>query len=1343
MRNGCKGVSQDRLDAVERVRQGWISRLIDLSRRNNLLYYRDLKTGTLDLSNSDPEAIAALLRGESVPFSRLLLEEEQDQATVCIQQIYRRALTNLEEKGLTTLFLALGMATWTATDGGRPPEAAVILVPIQVEMRAAVKLQRSGEAQINPVLLHILEAEYGCQTAPQELLDGADSIAEDETPDLWAIAERLKQATQDIQGFEIIPRLVLSNFSFQKMAMVRDLRDRLPEMAEHDLIAAIAGNGAARQAVQGSGQDVDVKTLDRISPDQEFLVFDADSSQQKVIYEVLSNRNCVIQGPPGTGKSQTIANLITALAAKGLRTLFVAEKRAALEVVMQRLQRKGLGHLLLDFHSADVSRRAVMEQFAESLRLVRNAPLVDAQTVHRRFVDRRGRLHDHVARMHQVRSPAEKSVYQFQGELLQFSQAEQNSTRLRGKNLQRLTPANAERVEALLHELSSDSLADLFLGNQTSLWTDIPFASRTAAQQALERVQQIADERYPALESSLVGFAQTTTFQAPSTLDRAREQVALAEAVTDTLSRYTDGLFQQNLEQCLQALSPLQQGLIAKGVARLFDGNFKTALSTLRKLRRNPASSDEQIFEEVTIASEQFQQWQFFATGHAIPCEVQNLADVQSHLHQLLTELPSLESLLKQRNLSQMPLQEFADLFRTLSAEGETLQRIVRLREIEAELDTLGVKLFLNDLKRTKPLPILWQNQFRYTWLASCLDQARSETPELLSFNGSNHEQLIQEFRNLDQERLQFAIQRVSRAHGERVIAAMNEYPDQAGLVRREAEKRTRHLSLRRLLAEAPDVLMALRPCWMASPLSVSQLLDAERRYFDVVIFDEASQVLPEDAVPAILRAQRVVVAGDKHQLPPTTFFAAGADDSEEESASPAEGFESLLDLMSSFLESRMLEWHYRSRCEELIAFSNRHIYGDRLITFPNPGRSQCVSHVLVPATPGVDGQEESAAREVQSVVDLVLQHATEHPEQSLGVITMGIKHANRIEAALDEALQQVLTERPELAVFFDDSRPERFFVKNIERVQGDEREAIILSVGYGKDRAGKLPYRFGPLLYEGGERRLNVAITRARQRLTLVCSFNHLDMDPNRSNSRGVELLRLYLQYAASEGQLLGDTGHSGVPLNPFEADVFDALSARGLSLLPQWGASGYRIDMVAQHPKTPGRFVLAIECDGASYHSLPTVRERDRLRQQQLEGLGWRFHRIWSTDWFLRRDAEIERAIAAYQIAVRHAEWMDAQKGQPTQQNPVERPGSAQAVPPRAEPQAQRKPRPNVPQRDRIDQYSMDELVKLIRWILSDGYLRTNDEIINEMVGELGFKRRGVKIEAKILQAIQRIRR
>ena len=277
-----------------------------------------------------------------------------------------------------------------------------------------------------------------------------------------------------------------------------------------------------------------------------------------------------------------------------------------------------------------------------------------------------------------------------------------------------------------------------------------------------------------------------------------------------------------------------------------------------------------------------------------------------------------------------------------------------------------------------------------------------------------------------------------------------------------------------------------------------------------------------------------------------------------------------------------------------------------------------------------------SPSSEVDAVVDLVVEHARVRPDESLGVITMGIKHANRIEEAFRQRLQDDPALDEEIGDFFGEERDEWFFVKNIERVQGDERDAIILSVGYGKNERGQLVYRFGPLLQEGGERRLNVAVTRAKRRLSLVTSFSFDDMDPERLNSEGMKLLRQYLQYVDSAGENFGDRMIEKPALNPFEVDVRDTLAREGLKLIPQFGASGYWIDFAVMHPISPGRCVLALECDGATYHSSQSARDRDRLRQEQLERLGWHFHRIWSSEWFYHKPKAVEKVLAAYDHAM-----------------------------------------------------------------------------------------------------------
>ena len=666
-----------------------------------------------------------------------------------------------------------------------------------------------------------------------------------------------------------------------------------------------------------------------------------------------------------------------------------------------------------------------------------------------------------------------------------------------------------------------------------------------------------------------------------------------------------------------------------------------------------------------------------------------------------------------------------------LAADRATPPRLPRLNEIERELEERGAGALVTELREHRPPLQKSADIFEHAWLASCMESARAQHPALAGFNGRTHDRLVAEFRQLDEERIALASNRARRSHAEHVVDVMNANPEQESLVRREAAKKARFTPFRRLVREASEVLTALRPCWMASPLSVSHLLPAERALFDVILFDEASQVLPEDAVPALLRGRNAIVAGDRLQLPPTTFFVASDDGEDElEDGAATEGFESILDLMSGLLDPWTLDWHYRSRDESLIAFSNRHIYGDRLVTFPSPVGEHSISHVLVGAALE-DGQEESSSPEVLRVVELVLENAATRPAESLGVIALGIQHARRLEAAIEEALKL----RPELDGFFDQSRSERFFVKNLERVQGDERDAIILSVGYGKDRAGRLPYRFGPLLMEGGERRLNVAITRARKRMTVVSSFTHHDMDPSRSRARGVGLLRQYLEYSTSGGTRLSEDGVRRFPSNAFECDVRDALTENGLRLLEQWGASRYRIDLVAQHPRTPGRFVLAIECDGASYHASPTARDRDRLRQQHLEKLGWRFHRIWSTDWFARRDDELDRAVRAYEAAVRAADAHEEPAGS-TGGSGGQAGGSPLVVAPK------RTRRPSFDQRPSITDFSQDELEGMVAWIQSDGRLRTDDEILEEAIAELGFDRRGSRITASIRAAIVRWR-
>ncbi|MBM4076769.1 MAG: DUF559 domain-containing protein, partial [Planctomycetes bacterium] len=327
----------------------------------------------------------------------------------------------------------------------------------------------------------------------------------------------------------------------------------------------------------------------------------------------------------------------------------------------------------------------------------------------------------------------------------------------------------------------------------------------------------------------------------------------------------------------------------------------------------------------------------------------------------------------------------------------------------------------------------------------------------------------------------------------------------------------------------------------------------------------------------------------------------------------------------------RQLRWHYRSRDERLIGFSNDRIYKS-LITFPHSDALPPISHVLVDQFPENVTTRATNEAEVRRVLGLVKSHARSNPQESLGVIALGKPHAD----AIIDAIERERDADPELAAFVDSTESEPFFVKNLERVQGDERDSIILSIGYGRRDDGSLNYTFGPVNGEDGYRRLNVATTRAKVRMTVVSTFKGEEMAESRCQG-GTLFLRDYLVYARSGGLILGRTENSVQPLNPFEKSIQRALEAEGLELVPQHGVGRFRIDFAVRHPSDPGKFVLAVECDGASYHSFPTARDRDRLRQQILESRGWRFHRIWSTDWFRDPENEVQRVLESYHAAIR----------------------------------------------------------------------------------------------------------
>ena len=523
-------------------------------------------------------------------------------------------------------------------------------------------------------------------------------------------------------------------------------------------------------------------------------------------------------------------------------------------------------------------------------------------------------------------------------------------------------------------------------------------------------------------------------------------------------------------------------------------------------------------------------------------------------------------------------------------------------------------------------IPDLFAKAVLGAWIESIFSEDKER---LTPLDKSSRDETVKEYSSVDRQLKHHSAYLVAaKANARRPTTLIGV----AGIIQRESKKKSRHMRIAALLDQTREVAQSVKPCFMMSPLTVSAFLPPSIS-FDTVIFDEASQLLTSNAINAVYRCKQLIIAGDENQLPPTSFFDRGLDedDSDEYVEDNPEMFESVLhQAKAGGFEQVGLRWHYRSRHESLITYSNYSFYNGRLVTYPSALQESDELGVHYTNVPdGVYKRSGSRTNtvEAQKVVERVFYYADHFPSLSVGVVAFSNAQANEIENQLDAARRS----RPDLDNYFTSDRLDGFFVKNLESVQGDERDVILFSVGYGRDENGKLTMNFGPVNRDGGWRRLNVAFTRARNRVELVSSISAGDFSD--VSNVNVGHLKRYFDYAergtAALAYEIVET--SGGPESPFEEEVMRTIHSWGFAVESQVGQAGYRIDMAIRDPSRPGSFVLGIECDGAAYHSSRVARDRDRLRQEVLEGLGWQLYRIWGPTWYNSRvSAERELRLA-----------------------------------------------------------------------------------------------------------------
>lgn len=1286
-------------EAVERKVRQWKERLIDLSMRNRLVNFKQTRSSTLKVVEPGISAIFDRLVKEEGEYYIYVQEEqgflniEQSQNStqisaksevgardpnelVCegtrertagvLYTLRSRAQTEFEERGTNILFVALGFLRWTEIDASSVPLLSpVLLIPVQLERQRPRQRYRLTMAPedviINPAIALKLKNDFGI-TLPN-LPENPEDL------DLDVFLEEIKKVIAQRSGWQVSKECQIGLFSFLKFMMYKDLEANVETAKRHRIISALAGFPTLLPDVPTDLVTAD--TLDdAIKPERAFQILDADSSQQEAIVAALAGVSFVLQGPPGTGKSQTIANIIAECLAAGKRVLFISEKMAALDVVKRRLDQCGLGEFCLQLHSHKASKRAVLDQLSETLRPTATSQASGEQALFYQLEERRKQLNRFVKALHSPHGSLRLTPFQANSRLAHLWGSPDVPASI-PKPLELTYEQLSEIVELLKHLAAN---GPIYLRYETHSWKGTLLTTYSVHEQT--QIRRALDDLLEALTSALVLESHLTSL--------VKAVVSLLES--RLLEKYNSDFMNLDLEDLLKRFTGQYSGsgkylrylgyrMSLRRMSRFCStgttsGNCAVGDLTLARLVRNGRLCFQTKADRLKTAGNLTSDTHFemfaalvswmedcLSSAHELEtCSIPVLLDpatfedlrttlesgttIVSALKPGFAYLKTLFPLEQQRATERNLLSDVRGWAQLLCDGLPELKAWLDVEKTVKQLRSLGLAEFISESlkQRIKPtdLPNAFEKQFYSLWL----DEASKEEPVLNLFNSTLHEQAIDEFRKLDKRLIQETPRRIiNELRSRRPNTGFASPPTSGlGILQKEIQKRKRHKPLRRLFSEIPTLVQALKPCFLMSPLSVASYLDPGQMKFDILLFDEASQIMPEDAIGGILRSPQTIVVGDTKQLPPTRFFAnAEGEELADEESEEEPILDSIMEeALASGLREKSLLWHYRSRDESLIAFSNHYFYNNTLITFPSAGthdRSMGIEFLLVPGGVYDRSKSRTNRKEAEYVAQLVCQHYEQSPDRSLGVVAFSLSQADAIDAAV-ETLRQADSGFDE---WCSRDSQERFFIKNLENVQGDERDVMFFSVGYGPDEKGQITMNFGPLNREEGRRRLNVAITRAREHVKLVSSFDPSQLDVSRIRAEGVRLLKEYMEVAkhgvdALPRAIIVGGGESE---SPFEEEVYEALRDKGLEVRKQIGVSGYRIDLGVLDPSHPGSFILGIECDGATYHSFKTARDRDRLRQQVLERLGWRIHRIWSRDWVEHRRIEIEKVIRVIEEA------------------------------------------------------------------------------------------------------------
>ncbi len=1335
------------IDEPQRVTQ-WKNALLDLSLRNKLLHYTDragyeliapaeLLESVEDVLN-DGREIELTARDDfdhihkergsqtarDLPAGQLVQDFEgrrsvpidipEEAYSTKLRALAFRAKTIREETGANNLYVALGMLKWELN--GRELRSPLVLVPVHLTTRNKARtfqlsLDDTGSSTPNFCLLEKLRNEFGLSipglAEPMEDLSGID---------LGAAFESVRRALLEANlPFTVEDSASLAILQFAKFRLWKDLNDHWRELAENRLVNhMIHGSNAAFSDAIAEGMDADLDELGLKCP------IPADASQLAAVDAGVRGKTFVLEGPPGTGKSQTITNLLARCLAEGKRVLFVAEKRAALDIVKKRLDEIGLGDLCLDLHDKNARLSAVRAQLKRSLELQAAPEDGEFMMLQDSGITSSGRLSSYASRLHE-KNPADFSLYNAVGQRIV---SEDDLVELEIPEIF-VSDCNEQQLGAIRQSLRNlPFLAERVNPNARHPWG---FIESVPAGFNLDEVQACAERFDQALQRVVDSGVTVGELQSASAADLQTWANLLREpryplATLDEIHRgnqYSDFKDLGDRAKSISSASEAWRTVVAptfldSTVAEWHAAAIEADESGFfgRKKRRRAVLA--RFNEHLLVADTDVKLKELSVLTAAMVHSQQRVAALRSQIgaHQQLQEHNRLDP------YDPDTLESFLDYIAKVSDRA----RAVNPDQVDATLLAAMRKSFANGATSSEDLAALadalaafqellapcgqnldrWAHQsgFFTTWwdtranrrlsaqqpstlalyveflgalepfaqarltrarqqllegevpaddgllafnkgLASASVAERIDATGLDRFNKEKHEQQIERLSDAsDRVRLKLPFVIPSQIVERRRFRA-DSTKGKVGDLRRQLERRRGGMKVPALLANFGDLITQLTPCTMMSPESVARFLPAQAGLFDIAVFDEASQIRVADSIGAMGRAESVVIVGDSKQMPPTSFGESSApDELVDDSELVTFDEESILsECVQAQIDRRWLTWHYRSEDESLISFSNDKYYEGRLSSFPTPRGLPEDSKTGLQFVPiaghfirsGKGASLRTNPEEAEAIVAFIIQRLQEAGDTfpSIGVVTFNAQQRALIENLLRE------TSDDRIAASLDD--PDGVFVKNLENVQGDERDTILFSVAFSENDKGVVPLNFGPLSRSGGERRLNVAVTRARRQVVMFCSFKPSQLRTAETSSVGVRHLRDYLELAelgtGDSAQLPRRDG----PVDPYRNELAAALQEAGLSVRTDVGLSDFRIDIVVADPERDDEDAVALLLDGPTWASRGSSSDRDQLPRAILqEKMNWPLvKRVWLPDWLNQPDrvvAEVHEALKEY---------------------------------------------------------------------------------------------------------------